>query len=145
MIRRCAIALVVLAVATPALSQSPIRDRLAKLGQSDLVAGDGPTYRAATGAGEVLLLQVAGDGRATLTAQDKTGKADGRAVSNRQLDALDAALADAGFNGERPLMAEGCKPGAEIVFETIIDGRYRYAVQCEGGPLDKALALLRGK
>jgi hypothetical protein len=137
-------ALAALLIAGPALAQSPIRDRLAKAGQGELIAGDGPTYRAIVGDGEVYLLTVAGDGRATLTVTTKAGKSDGRSVSNRQLDALDAALAAAGFNGEAPLMAQGCKAGSEIVFETLIEGRYRYGVQCDTDPLSKAVAVLKG-
>ena len=110
-----AIALIALLIATPALAQSPVKDRLARAGQAELVAGDGPTYRAVVGSGEVLLLQVAGDGRATLTLTDKSGKAERRSITNQQLDALDAALEASGFNGERPLTpasAETCKPDA---------------------------------
>lgn len=133
-----------LLIATPALAQSPIKDRLVRAGQAELIAGDGPSYRAIVGEGEVLLLTVAGDGRATLTITSKAGKSEGRSVSNRTLDALDAALASAGFNGDAPLITQGCKPGAEIVFETLIDGRYRYGVQCDGDPLAKAVAVMRG-
>jgi hypothetical protein len=127
--------------AAPALAQSPIKDRIAKAGQGELVAGDGPTYRAITGRGEVLLLQVAGDGRATLN----TGKGDPRNVSNRQLDALDAALAQAGYNGDKPLAGQGCKSEDQFIFETQIDGHYRYGLGCEGDALAKALAVLRGQ
>jgi hypothetical protein len=142
--KRLALIAAALLLATPALAQSPIRDRLAKAGQAELIAGDGPTYRAIVGEGDILLLTVAGDGRATLTITTKAGKSEGKSVSNRTLDNLDAALTAAGFNGEAPLMAQGCKPGGEIVFETLIEGRYRYGVQCDTDPLSKAVAILRG-
>jgi hypothetical protein len=141
--KRFALIAAALLMASPALAQSPIRDRLTKAGQVELVAGDGPTYRAIVGDGEVILLTVAGDGRATLTITSKAGKTEGKSVSNRTLDNLDAALAQAGFNGDTPLMTQGCRPGAEIVFETLIDGRYRYGVQCDTDPLAKAVTLLR--
>jgi len=144
MMRLTAIALTALLIAAPALAQSPIKDRLSKAGQAELIAGDGPTYRAIVGDGEIYLLTVAGDGRATLTVTSRAGKSEGRSVSNRQLDALDAALGAAGFNGDAPLMAQGCKAGSEIVFETLIEGRYRYGVQCDTDPLARAVAVLKG-
>ncbi|HET9161732.1 MAG TPA: hypothetical protein VFN88_14065 [Caulobacteraceae bacterium] len=140
--RTLLIAAALASLAVPALAQSPIRERLAKAGQGELVAGDGPTYRAITGSGEVLLLQVAGDGRATLRASTKT---DPQSFSNRQLDALDAALAQAGYNADQPLTAQACKSEAQFIFETNIEGRYRYGLGCEGDALSKALAILRGR
>src|SRR5436190_13908155 len=138
------IALATLLIVAPATAQSPIKDRLARAGQGELVAGDGPTYRAILSSGEVLLLTVAGDGRATLMVTDKAGKAEPRPFTNRQLDALDEALKQAGFDDAVVTVSQTCKAG-EIIFETIIDGRYRNAVQCEGGPLDRAVALLRSR
>ena len=133
------IAAAALSISAPALAQRPLSAVLSRLGQGELTASDGPSYRAIVGGAEVLRLQVAGDGRATLTAE-KAGKSEVRSLSNRQLDALDAALETAGLNGK----VETCKPDAEIVFESIIDGRYAYTVQCDGGPLSKAVAILRG-
>jgi hypothetical protein len=131
----------VLLLATPALAQRPLGEVLSRLGQGELTAGDGPSYRAVVGGSEVFSLQVAGDGRATLTATDKTGKKETRFVSNRQLDALDAALGAAPFGGAAPAQ---CKPESGIIFETLIDGRYQSAVECGGGPLAKAVEILRG-
>ena len=125
---------------TPALAQGQLKDVLARLGQGELTASDGPGYRAIVG-GEVLRLEVAGDGRATLTVTDKTGKKDSRFFSNRQLDALDAALTDAALSGATPA---GCQPEAGIIVETLIEGRYRYGVECAPGPLAKAVQILRG-
>ena len=139
MIRPAALICAALMAATPALAQAPLKEILTRLGQGELTASDGPSYRAIVGGSEVLRLQVAGDGRATLTAE-KAGKTEIRSISNRQLDALDAALETAGLNGT----VETCKPEAEIVFESIIEGRHAYTVQCDGGALSKAVAILRG-
>jgi hypothetical protein len=134
-----------LLLATPALAASPLKDVLARLGQGELVASDGPSYRAIVGGAEVMRLQVAGDGRATLTMTDKTGKTDSGFFTNRQLDALDAALGEARLNGETMAVPEGCKPETGIIFETLAEGRYRYGVECGGGPLAKAVEILRGR
>jgi hypothetical protein len=135
---------VALAIATPALADGPLKDLLARLGQGELTAGDGPSYRAIVSGSEVLRLEVAGDGRATLTATDKAGKKDSRFFSNRQLDALDAALSESGGPSEAPAVPAACQPDSGIIFETIIEGRYKYAVECGGGPLAKAVQILRG-
>ena len=134
-----------LLLATPAFAQGPLKAFLTGLGQGELVAGDGPSYRAIVNGAEVLRLDVAGDGRATLTTSDKTGKTDSRFFTNRQLDALDAALGQAGGPSEAPTIAAGCKPETGIIIETIVEGRYKYAVECGGGPLAKAVEILRGR
>jgi hypothetical protein len=140
------IAAALLLTAAPALAQSYVKDRLAKLGQPELVAGDGPTYRVVTPADDVLLLTVAGDGRATLTIKDKAGRADSRSFSNRELDALDAALTDAKFLGDVVVATEDCKTENQILIQTIIDGRYREAVRCNTDPrIDKVVGTLRGR
>lgn len=141
--RLSAIAILTLSIAAPAMAQNPLNERLARFAQPNLIAGDGPSYRAMLGAGQVLLLTVGGDGRATLTVTDKN-KSESRSFTNQQLDALDAALSQAGFNTDPPVVAADCKPEAETVFESIIDGRYRYSVRCNDGPLNKAVAILGG-
>ena len=129
-----------LSISAPALAQHPLAEVLSRLGQAELTAGDGPSYRAIVAGGAALRPQVAGDGLATMTVPAKAGKKDVRFFSNRHLDALDAALANAPLNGQ----PAGCYPETGVIFETIIDGAYRYGVECAPGPLAKTVRLERG-
>lgn len=91
-------------------------------------------------------LEIAADGRATLTRSYAGEKPAGTSLRNDKLEAFLAALDASQFKtaAAKAGAAAACKDSFEIVFEALVEDRYRAVVECgdELGLL-KAVDLLR--
>lgn len=94
-------------------------------------ASGGQSFRLVQGA-NVIRLDIAGDGRATLNA---TGKPPA-SFSNAKLEAFLAALEASQFKtaAKAPALTENCAGDIEISFEALVEDRYRAVAEC-GDPL----------
>jgi hypothetical protein len=131
------------------------RKLLAIFGQEALDAPTGGrTYRAMIGHGPadpnlyLLRLDIAADGRATVTTSFKGQPGQGASFSNAKVEAFDAALAASTFDKSAPSTALAvCKDGqSPVIFEALVEDRYKVVVDgCGLEPgLARALAALTG-
>lgn len=128
---------------------------LAAVDQSVLDApSGGRAFRAIIGHGAddpnayVVRLDIAADGRATVTTRFRGQPGQGASLSNAKVEVFDAALARSKFDKAEPSdIVHVCNDGGQrTVFEALVDDRYKFAVEeCgdEAG-LASALAVLQG-
>lgn len=101
------------------------------------------------GAGEPgsVRLDIAADGRATVTTKSPGQPSRSANLPNSSIEAFDAAVATAGLAAAAPAAAEvaPCPGGAPLVFEAMVEDRYRYVAEpCwTGASLRPALDVLR--
>jgi hypothetical protein len=93
----------------------------------------------------IVRLDIAADGRATLTSSYPKGQPSIRNLPNDRVDAFLKALEASQLKDAQPAPRSGVCKGDETVFEAIVEDRYRYVVQPCGDEagLTKAVEILR--